>query len=376
MGSEKFLPYDDDESTLRSIMASQLPKGVEFFDYCFIFRPHPVFDFPGCSNTAALLSVLDKRSCIAYLRRICKYRQTKITPDANTFVSSFSFQLHHSDLKSALLSPDTAEIPSFYGVKFLIEKLRVGDLTEDDFLYHVRTVFLRTLRRCGVDMSFRVADDQRIVVKARIRETHCRKLADHLQYKLKLQNEEIVAPYAPFNVVSESTTHGFYTARTEKSIVWTRYNALNESQPKPVNTGEVNGTVIEDMYPQIRCFSIFRDIDRIRILTYLFNLHFDTVALCNGSISAGKKISPLLLDHFPLAKTQIENQIVEYGFFNHAQPAPNLIRDYFGEEIAFYFLWTNFFNAKLKQPAFIGTAVYILQLILQRQTGGRFSSVS
>lgn len=333
-----------------------------------------------------------------------------------------------------------------------------------DFMLLVRECFASMLEKCGVYREEFVSATQpdHFYIKVRMKEASLRKLATHIEYDLQCDagaassdlwrhsdahGLPFQTPHLTFTSKAEDATSGWNAAR-EGRLIWTRYDLLNrpilqmQSFALPtlsyqqslysLSTGsKLNMMGLERMDATTKLFvtanSLFRDADRLRLLRYVVEFHFNLInmqeaflpafvhkiqvdrathtltlaptkgdpnsdsmhskgkrlvhlkdggATAPGISSGGSnlcgcvrgsrtEVPPTLLALYPLHKAQIQRALEEKWAnlrlaYTTAQPV-DLIRDYFGEEIAFYFVWTAFFTDELKFPALFGALVFLYQ---------------
>jgi len=102
-------------------------------------------------------------------------------------------------------------------------------------------------------------------------------------------------------------------------------------------------------------FVPFRFVDRLRLLCARLNHHLDLNELMNQQVIA---------EHFPAHELDEVNSICkEWANPRHWYKLPergleDRIRDYFGEEVAWLFVWQSFFMYYLTVPAFVGGLLF------------------
>ncbi|OQR90610.1 anoctamin-like protein [Achlya hypogyna] len=100
--------------------------------------------------------------------------------------------------------------------------------------------------------------------------------------------------------------------------------------------------------------TLFRQVDRIRLCSSILNQHVNVGVL---------KHSGHCLDLFPLHNRVVLDHLRRTWALRltlTSQPL-GLIRDYFGEKIALYFAWLEFYTKCLTAPAVVGASIYVLE---------------
>eukprot|EP01053_Blabericola_migrator_P013480 Blabericola_migrator_1__13479@NODE_977_length_5837_cov_124_372097_g677_i0_p1_GENE_NODE_977_length_5837_cov_124_372097_g677_i0NODE_977_length_5837_cov_124_372097_g677_i0_p1_ORF_typecomplete_len1124_score153_36Anoctamin/PF04547_12/1_8e73_NODE_977_length_5837_cov_124_372097_g677_i012904661 len=329
------------------------------------------------------------------------------------------------------VSAGASTLPPFYGLHDFLGLLEAAHdkfvMTMLDFSLLVREMFTSGLKKAGADITeFMSSDNTQLMVKVRLREKPCRRIANHIEYNCQccvpatgipsfLTDPEYIPPYLSFDEQAENLQSGWYAARCLRPV-WKRYDGLSReikfsaknlllAQEEQVDVPEEdrpNFINVDDVFEDYKYLSLFRDTDRIRLLQYVVQEHFDlqamsttfsckdtkfkTSALSNASAAeigithvitrSKKRIPPIILSHFPLHKRHVQAQFCgDWASFKRmwstSQPLDR-IRDYYGEQVAFYFLWTGYFTDCLKVPSLIGLIVFVLQHYLN--TTGRFDT--
>ena len=144
-----------------------------------------------------------------------------------------------------------------------------------------------------------------------------------------------------------------YIERQSNRDVWMRYDRLGRELVVPyVPSNEV---------------SIFRPVDKIRLLKQAVEPYFSIETMEGYGIM--EAAFPL---HQPVLLQSLRENWASPVWFLAADQPLHLIRDYFGEKIAFYFAWAQFFTVSLWPPAIIGACVTAVQLAMDFR--GRFES--
>lgn len=105
------------------------------------------------------------------------------------------------------------------------------------------------------------------------------------------------------------------------------------------------------------CCTLFRDVDRIRLVTSIINRHLNMQAL---------KYSRRVKDYYGLHNEREITRLnrdwaltFEWRELWSSKPQPLLqIRDYFGEKIAIYFAWLEFYSKMLAFPMVLGALTF------------------
>lgn len=121
----------------------------------------------------------------------------------------------------------------------------------------------------------------------------------------------------------------------------------------------------EDLYKKHQQDSIFRQVDRIKLLSVILKApkqvrgcQFKIQHLIEDSKHPLSAFYPL---HEQEKLKQLENKMARFDSLT-VMPLES-IRDYFGEQIAFYFAFLQFYAKVLLIPAFFGSIVFVWQII-------------
>lgn len=159
----------------------------------------------------------------------------------------------------------------------------------------------------------------------------------------------------------------------EQYAVHFRYQvALSDIAYEKVNTmvpRNIHGDEVRAYAPYVAndagLFQPFRSVDRIRLIAARLNRFIDVSELMKQQV---------LAEHFAVHEFEVVNELVEtwanprlwYRF-----PEKNLedrIRDYFGEEVAWLFVWQTFFMQQLLVPTTIGFILFFRRWLLTIET--------
>eukprot|EP01054_Gregarina_sp_Poly1_P011126 Gregarina_sp_Poly_1__11125@NODE_89_length_14957_cov_92_057623_g65_i1_p2_GENE_NODE_89_length_14957_cov_92_057623_g65_i1NODE_89_length_14957_cov_92_057623_g65_i1_p2_ORF_typecomplete_len553_score101_02_NODE_89_length_14957_cov_92_057623_g65_i149256583 len=182
-------------------------------------------------------------------------------------------------------------LPPFYGLQDFLEMLNEAnegfEMTLLDFALLVREMFTSCLKKAGADITeFMSSDGCQLMVKARLREKPCRRIANHIEYNCQCDrnssvynnfqaDSDYVAPFVAFDENAESLHEGWYAARNLRRI-WRRYDGLSREVKFPMRNllvdeelakteGDAacskephNFNDIDDIYEDLRYLSVFR----------------------------------------------------------------------------------------------------------------------
>jgi hypothetical protein len=204
------------------------------------------------------------------------------------------------------------------------------------------SVFIILQQYLGLELvAFNSADNDQIFVVLRSNEENLKVQADLIDYKLQLKQDAVdaggilfpcqeILPFAPFEKGSAENAK-----KTE--MLYQKYDELGCSHP--------DGT------------TFFRYNDRVRLIHSMIHSAITVSSLTKQQI---------LVSEFPLHNNaQLEKLKKEWATFNRvfaSQPL-ELIRVYFGEELALYFAWLQFYIQWLIFPTVVGTIIAVMYYI-------------
>eukprot|EP00937_MAST-01D_sp_MAST-1D-sp2_P003260 g3260.t1 len=138
------------------------------------------------------------------------------------------------------------------------------------------------------------------------------------------------------------------------------YKAEPEYQPFYRHHYRVTG-----LDPRGYCYTVFRPIDRVRLINSLLARHlnmpvltFSRLVLAQFALHDEHELEKLRSDWVFSVKTTKDKLCLG---LNQSQPLLR-IRDYFGEKIAVYFAWLEFYTKMLRWPALIGFILFMIQI--------------
>eukprot|EP00915_Cephaloidophora_sp_WS-2016_P000905 GHVH01001192.1.p1 GENE.GHVH01001192.1~~GHVH01001192.1.p1 ORF type:complete len:817 (+),score=115.80 GHVH01001192.1:136-2586(+) len=197
-------------------------------------------------------------------------------------------------------------------------------------------------------------DGANLLIRCKLEEEACKRHADMKNYPLQMdynvtsfeqfkQDPSFSGPFVPYERCIERTTRDG-SAMDKIGHVWQRYDRIS----RPFNHEFSRGD--EEL-------SIFRDMDRVRLLMEVLNEYI------NVKILEDKKfITAAYPLHQPAPLEALKNSWGNFKLcWTPTQPFDQ-IREYFGEKIALYYAWLNLYCYMLVIPAAIGTILYVLEI--------------
>merc|ERR1719498_1536660 len=207
---------------------------------------------------------------------------------------------------------------------------------------HQRDALITALRSAGlVVTAFYSRDGDEILIKVGADSEKLRSLAEQSRYKLQMK-DEFFGAYAEYRADFVGTPESGYADRKMVSSIY--------KQHVPIG-----GFPDDD--------SIFRTVDRVHLLNYAIR--------SKDRGCAGLEIGELMFKgvikadgYYPLHEAlevkELEDNMVDAFIVGNQIER---VQGYFGEKVAFYFLWMQFFNKYLLFGA-IGSAVFICKNML------------
>jgi len=197
-------------------------------------------------------------------------------------------------------------------------------------------------------------DGSMTLTRVKLDESRCKHAAQRVNYPLKMDSEvtsfdefkrdpSYNPPYVPYEDQIEKTTREG-SAMDLLGYVWQRYDRLSRAYSYRHDR-------------QDKELTIFRDIDRIRLLMDLVNEYANTQLMKDNNFLS--TVYPL---HQP---AQLETLKSSWGTFalcwTVEQPL-DLLNSYFGEKLALYFAWMQSYSQMLTVPALLGLILYVLEM--------------
>jgi len=193
-----------------------------------------------------------------------------------------------------------------------------------------------------VMMLYYSRDRDEIFVRVAADPQHLRQVAEMRRYKLELKQQYLSA-FAEYK--------NDYPGRRD----------LNYSDRSVVSHLYLNHTETENEYPQKD--AIFRTVDRIRLIDYIIR--------SSDHHCAGVDVGQLLHDshmlhYFPIHE-QSKLEEMDREWFKTFVTGRDIdkVRNYFGERIAYYFLFMSHFIKWLVLPTLVGIVLWLLDLLVQ-----------
>jgi len=139
------------------------------------------------------------------------------------------------------------------------------------------------------------------------------------------------------------------------------YEKLEAEVPKNMTGEEVRAYTAYIVTTENDLFMPFRSVDRIRLIAARLNRFIDISELMKQQV---------LAEHFAVHELQVVNDLVErwanprlwYRFPDRS--LEDRIRNYFGEEVAWLFVWQAFFMRQLLIPTIIGMLLFFRRFLL------------
>lgn len=195
-------------------------------------------------------------------------------------------------------------------------------------------------------------DQDEIFCKIKASEHNYQVQADLIDYLLQLKRRpedkkegwSLICPYGPFEKSRDASDQP-----STKSLIYSK---------KVIEKVEQNYKVYDSNEHQAKDGSgstLFKYKDKVRIL----------LAMINSAIDMGELIdNDILIKHYCLHNEEKLQDLKEtwgsFGIFYKRQPLQK-IRNYYGEKIAMYFSWLEYYIFWLSVPALLGFATFIIK---------------
>ena len=233
-----------------------------------------------------------------------------------------------------------------------------GEVEWIKFIRMVMTVAIRVLQE---DLklqihSFFSRDQDEIFMKVRATEHNLRVYADLMDYQVQVNirrpkgENELTGEMFSKEGFSEICPYGeFQNSINQHASIRSTYKAYKANGKKAHNDGEVS--------------SVFLYKDKVRIVNATILSAIDTAVLLDHKI-----VTQIYCIHNEKELKNLEDEWGSFGAFWRPQPLRN-IRKYFGEKIAMYFAWLEYYVFWLITPALAGLAVFIVGQLYETNDG-------
>ncbi|XP_063728669.1 anoctamin-8-like [Symsagittifera roscoffensis] len=196
--------------------------------------------------------------------------------------------------------------------------------------------FIKKLSELGVYASLDETDDDKVVIASAN--------YDVLSHKAEEIGLEIAAKYGsellPMPFKKDLAEDGFYLEKTQ--------NLMFSSAQKCL----LLRLIVEEISVPIKALPAL-GIALPKRLTNVENVKL---------LTALKHAAPCIVEeYFPLHDLEAKNSLWKKIRANPIRVPIADVRDYFGEEVAFYFAWMNFFNITLLVPGLVGLFLYMIR---------------
>jgi len=226
----------------------------------------------------------------------------------------------------------------FYTIRGLDEPTEAAENKMRMWKQH-RESMLKSLQNCGLDLyCFYSRDRDEILVKVGANAQKLRDTAARKRYKIQLKREYLNA-YAEYRHDHPGRPEFQFKDRRIISHVYKTHTEDN-----------LDGS------------AIFKTIDKIYLIDHIIKSKDKD---CAG-INIGKLLhQEELKAYFPLHEQRALDEIAQdkVQWFLMSEDHANRLRDYFGDKIAFYFLWLSFYMKWLLPLAAIGVFLQVVDLL-------------
>lgn len=220
----------------------------------------------------------------------------------------------------------------------LSQSKSINTSTLYQLIFHDIIMILQDLLHLRISLLYS-RDYQFIFCKIKASEYNLMVHADLLNYPLQYKRNMkdyydymYFSPYVPFNAISHQLN-----GKPDNLNLYQRYSSLDSE--------DSNG-------------SIFQSKDRIRLIKDMLDSGID--------ISQAKSCK-LLLDHYPLHIIPIKNHLIElWGSWTNILKTQRmeLIREYYGENLALHFSWIEYLIRWVVIPGILGISLLMLRAVL------------
>jgi len=202
-------------------------------------------------------------------------------------------------------------------------------------------------------------DGSTTLTRVKLDETRCKYAAQRINYPLKMNREvttfdefrrdpDFCPPWVPYEDQVERTVRDG-SAMDVLGYVWQRYDRLS----RPYNYSHKRDD---------KELTMFRDIDRVRLLMDLLNEYINTQIMMDKNFL--ETVYPL---HQPAELDVLKSSWGTFRLCWTIDQPLNLLNSYFGEKTALYFAWMQSYSQMLTVPAFLGLILYILELCFDKE---------
>jgi hypothetical protein len=174
----------------------------------------------------------------------------------------------------------------------------------------------------------------------------CNQFGAEIKSKVSVDEDEVFVGIKLVDKILPMTAEAFgYRMKVKESL-------LDESAPKCSIDGEKYPLHVVYFDEFEDKFVPFREVDRIRLLFRQLNYFFHTDKMKDQGLIVKEPL--VLQDHAKVEELLTTVGDIKKSFRWHSDAEINDIRDYLGEEIAWFFLFVRFMTRKLLIPAAVG----------------------
>eukprot|EP00923_Selenidium_pygospionis_P001662 GHVN01002401.1.p1 GENE.GHVN01002401.1~~GHVN01002401.1.p1 ORF type:complete len:529 (+),score=82.69 GHVN01002401.1:180-1766(+) len=360
---------------------------VELWDMCYTFPSPALVDD----------EVMDRKSIATHLMNMCTYRR----PLSSTTGRAAVIETPLSDSGGCCGAGGVSESERYrYKLSALAEDFGFSQFVNDDDIVRdftrqefqqllVWPIFCKVLAGIGCQANaFKGSEGKLTFLKVRLREGVCRHLADENEYPLQMDKQvsvvfknepDFIPPYYNYEEQSEATYTGTrvdahygnddgrmtpveetrrngFGAYHKLGYVWARYDALGRyvDVGDPLIASKTSLSVVRRGNHEL---SIFRDVDRCRLLKTELNHYLNVDYLRSQKFI----LSDFALHQLPVLRVLNE----EWASFSKCDTSQDieLVRNYFGEAMAYYFAYLQCYTDLLMWPGVIGFFLWLIEWI-------------
>lgn len=187
-------------------------------------------------------------------------------------------------------------------------------------------------------------DKDEIFMTIKASEANLEVQADLMDYHVQLVGESSTEPYKRVAPYGEFQMTDAYGNLAERSKTYKKYNSNDE---EVADTDSYKGKL-----------SYFTYKDKVRIL----------MAMINSAVDMGElQENGILISSFCVHDRNLDNLIENWGNFKKFWKPQDFakIRLYYGEKVAMYFAWLDYYVKWLIFPAFFGLIAYIVEYVCE-----------
>jgi hypothetical protein len=242
---------------------------------------------------------------------------------------------------------------------------QVQSVSEVDYFRDTTAEAVHRLQQAGLhtDLYYSVQRDE-IYCRIGASEKRLQREADRIDYDLQLDTAKVSECAKAFHIRLAEFAAEKQAGFSER-VFYNLYGKFGQYDPENAYRQDLYVRYNTDDQNHKRYNSFFSTIDRIKLTVTIIEADSK---LGGAEMSPSKMIAnekQSLIAFFPLHEPHLQKELAmkwNTWFATFKAPLKD-IRNYFGEQVAFYFAWLAFYNRALVMPAILGLLVFIWQII-------------